>query len=59
MLKNGVAYSIKSDHVGTPHSVTDEKNRLQWQAEYDPFGRAVNVSHTNRDYLWQKDLTTI
>ncbi|MEW8659632.1 MAG: RHS repeat-associated core domain-containing protein, partial [Candidatus Thiodiazotropha endolucinida] len=41
MLKDGVAYSIQSDHLGTPHSVTDEKSRLKWQAEYDPFGRAV------------------
>ncbi|MCM8857766.1 MAG: DUF6531 domain-containing protein [Candidatus Thiodiazotropha sp.] len=41
MLKDGVAYSIQSDHLGAPHSVTDEKSRLKWQADYDPFGRAT------------------
>ncbi|MEW7996631.1 MAG: DUF6531 domain-containing protein, partial [Candidatus Thiodiazotropha endolucinida] len=40
MLENGVAYSIQSDHLGAPQSVTDEKSRLKWQVEYDPFGRA-------------------
>ncbi|MEW8648184.1 MAG: RHS repeat-associated core domain-containing protein, partial [Candidatus Thiodiazotropha endolucinida] len=41
MLEDGVAYSIQSDHLGAPHSVTDDNSRLKWQAEYDPFGRAV------------------
>ncbi|MCU7878857.1 MAG: RHS domain-containing protein [Candidatus Thiodiazotropha sp. (ex Lucinoma borealis)] len=41
MLEDGVTYSIQSDHLGTPHTVTDERSRLKWQAEYDPFGRAT------------------
>ncbi len=31
-------YSIESDHLGTPQSVTDESAHTVWQAEYSPYG---------------------
>ncbi|MCU7836954.1 MAG: RHS domain-containing protein, partial [gamma proteobacterium symbiont of Taylorina sp.] len=31
---------IHSDHLGTPHSLSDENGVEVWYAEYDPFGKA-------------------
>ena len=41
MLEKDNIYNIQADHLGAPQIVTDDKNRLVWQAEYDPFGRAM------------------
>ena len=33
-------YYIHSDHLGTPQLLTDENQRVVWEAEYAPFGEA-------------------
>ena len=34
-------YYVHTDHLGTPKAITDEDQRIVWQAEYTPFGEAV------------------
>lgn len=41
LLKKKTLYHIHSDHLGTPQQITDSKGRLQWQADYAPFGKAT------------------
>ncbi|MFO7557789.1 MAG: RHS repeat-associated core domain-containing protein [Desulfobacterales bacterium] len=32
---------IHNDHLGTPHSITDESGQIVWSAQYNPFGQAT------------------
>jgi len=34
-------YTVQSDHLGTPHRVTDTDNQTVWAANYTPFGEAT------------------
>ncbi|HEY6642172.1 phospholipase effector Tle1 domain-containing protein [Povalibacter sp.] len=40
ILESGKTYWIHTDHLGTPHTVTDATRRIVWNAEYEPFGAA-------------------
>ena len=33
-------YAVHSDHLNTPHQITDKMQKVIWQAEYDVFGSA-------------------
>jgi len=39
LAKEGT-YNIHTNHLGAPVAVTDERQRVIWQAAYEPFGRA-------------------
>jgi len=39
-------YYFHTDHLGTPQVVTDVDQRVVWQGEYDPFGKAVETVNT-------------
>ncbi len=45
-IASGDIYSVESDHLGTPYSVTDDAGRTVWLAEYTPFGEATIVEQT-------------
>ena len=34
-------YTVQSDHLGTPHRVTDSNQQTVWAADYSPFGEAI------------------
>ena len=34
-------YYFHNDHLGTPQAITDATGRKVWEAEYDPFGKAI------------------
>ena len=39
-------YTVQSDHLGTPHRVTDSNQQTVWAADYTPFGEAtVTIKH--------------
>jgi len=40
-LHGSQTYAVQSDHMGTPHRVTDSDNRIVWAANYEPFGEAT------------------
>jgi len=39
-LHGSETYTVQSDHLGTPHRVTDSNRQTVWAAEYTPFGEA-------------------
>lgn len=39
-------YAVHTDHLGTPLQVTDAKQQIVWQAEYDIYGRASVRQHS-------------
>jgi RHS repeat-associated protein len=42
-LENGKAYSILSDHLGTPHSMYDEEGKKVWEGVLDIYGRVSTL----------------
>jgi len=43
MVKDGVAYRIFSDHLGSPRLVVDEDGTIVQRTDYDAFGRTTDV----------------
>ena len=42
---NGLYY-VHNDHLGTPQTITDQQQKIVWQANYDPFGKATLLINT-------------
>ena len=42
-IDNGKHYAIHGDHNGTPRMLTDDDQKIVWQAKYSPFGKAKIV----------------
>lgn len=40
VVKDQQLYFIHSDHLGTPHTLTDNDQEVVWNASHDPFGQA-------------------
>ena len=38
---SGQLYFVHTDHLGTPHAMTDRSATVVWQATYTPFGKAT------------------
>jgi len=41
MLLRDAVHTIRTDHLGTPHRMSDERGRTVWSARYAAFGAAV------------------
>src|SRR5271169_5471737 len=41
MIANGNTYFYHTDHLGTPHKITDANQAIVWSAYYKPFGTAT------------------
>jgi RHS repeat-associated protein len=54
LLKNGAVYFYQLDQLGTPLSLTDDKNNIVWQAQYSVFGKAtVTVNEIDNPLRFQ------
>jgi len=40
-LQGSEIYTVQSDHLGTPHRVSDSNQETLWAANYTPFGEAI------------------
>ena len=40
-LRGTETYVVQSDHLGTPHRVTDSNNQTVWSADYSPYGETT------------------
>ncbi len=47
--EQGEAYSIISDHLGTPQEMLDQYGRLVWQAKYKAWGEIVEQQYNKID----------
>ncbi|CAG19099.1 RHS repeat-associated core domain-containing protein [Photobacterium profundum] len=41
LIDNGALYFYHTDHIGTPHTVTDSEGEVVWQATYNALGCAA------------------
>jgi len=46
IVDNEQLYYVHNDHLGTPQAITDQNQKIVWQAVYDPFGKATIITET-------------
>jgi len=46
IIENNQIYYVHTDHLGTPHVITEQNQHIVWQATYTPFGQATIITQT-------------